>query len=180
MKITVISGTNRPQSQTLRISNIFKKHYQEAGAQVELLDLQNLPPALFTPQAYALKPVQFEKYSSAVLEADGLAVVTPEYNGSFPGVLKVFIDHLKFPESFDKKPVSFVGLAGGMWGGLRSVEQLEMIFKYRNALTFGERIFLPRVETQLTTQDTWTSELVSQLVKSQVTGFLDFCKKLKK
>ena len=41
----------------------------------------------------------------AVLQAEGLIVVTPEYNGSLPGVLKYFIDMLKFPESFEQRPV---------------------------------------------------------------------------
>ena len=51
-----------------------------------------------------------------VLDAAGLHIITPEYNGSFPGVLKYFIDMLKFPESFVEKPVAFTGEAAGLWG----------------------------------------------------------------
>jgi len=58
-----------------------------------------------------------------VLMAAGLHVVLPEYNGSYPGVLKYFIDMLKFPESFENKPAAFVGVANGQWGALRAVEQ---------------------------------------------------------
>lgn len=104
-----------------------------------------MPAEIFTPEAYADKPAKFEPFVRAVLEASGLVVVTPEYNGSFPGALKLFIDHLKFPESFEKRPVCFVGLAAGVWGALRSVEQLQAVFGYRNAYVFPKRVFMPGV-----------------------------------
>lgn len=114
--ITLISGTNRPASNTRKVTAVIEGIYR---------DLHDLPLELFAPGAYAEKPAAFAPFAQGVLEASGLVVVTPEYNGSMPGVLKVFIDHLKFPESFEGKPVCFVGLAAGMWGALRGVEQLQ-------------------------------------------------------
>lgn len=178
--ICLISGTNRPQSQTLRVTRLLEKRYKALGVATQLLDLNALPPEIFLPGAYSEKPASFAPYTDTVLKADGLVVVTPEYNGSFPGVLKLFIDMLKFPESFEKKPVAFVGLAAGMWGALRSVEQLEGIFKYRNAFLFNERVFLPRVETQLNPDDTFTQALTGQLVESQVKNFVAFVDQVKK
>jgi NAD(P)H-dependent FMN reductase len=178
--ILLIAGTFRPDSQTLRVTRILEKLYRAQGADAQVLDLQDLPPEIFRPDAYATKPASFQPFSDAVLKADGLVIVTPEYNGGFPGVLKHFIDMLKFPESFDKKPVAFVGVAAGMWGALRPVEQLEAVFKYRNALTYGERIFLPRVETQINADGTFTQPLTTQLVDSQVKGFIRFVDAVKK
>ena len=56
---------------------------------------------------------------------------------------------LKFPESFEKRPVCFTGLGAGIWGALRPVEQLQAIFGYRNAYLFPERVF-PVSYTHLT------------------------------
>ncbi|MEO5667356.1 MAG: NAD(P)H-dependent oxidoreductase [Bdellovibrionota bacterium] len=179
--ICLIAGTNRPHSQTLRVTRLFERLYKAQGVETQILDLNTLPAELFRPEAYADKPASFAHFSESVLKADGLVIVTPEYNGGFPGVLKLFIDMLKFPESFEKKPVAFVGLAAGMWGALRPVEQLEAIFKYRNAFLFNERIFLPRVETQLTADDHFTQALTGQLADQQVKNFIGFvesCKKL--
>jgi chromate reductase len=178
--ICLIAGTNRPQSQTLRVTRILEKRYKALGVATQVLDLNGLPSDIFLPSAYAEKPQSFAPYSDAVLKADGLVVVTPEYNGSFPGVLKLFIDMLKFPESFERKPVAFVGLAAGMWGALRSVEQLEGIFKYRNAFLFNERVFLPRVETQLNADDSFTQALTGLLVESQVKNFVSYVEQVKK
>lgn len=177
-KITIISGTNRNGSQTLRVSTRLAQKYQVLGAQVNVLDLCKLPAEIFTPEAYSQKPAEFEPFSKAVLESDGLVVVTPEYNGSFPGVLKLFIDHLKFPESFEKRPVAFVGLAAGMWGALRSVEQLQLIFAYRNGFLFNERVFIPRVDSQIDENGEAKESLLRGLIDSQVKNFLEYVKSL--
>lgn len=177
--ICLISGTNRPSSNTLRVTKMYESLYKKLGVETRLLDLNHLPLELFSPKAYAEKPAAFGEFSSTVLLADGLHVFTPEYNGSFPGVLKCFIDHLKFPESFERKPVAFTGLAAGMWGALRSVEQLEAIFKYRNAYLYNERVFLPRVETQINDEGQFTQDLTRSLVDSQISGFISFTKNLK-
>ena len=52
---------------------------------------------------------------------------------------------LPFPESFERRPVCFIGLSAGIWGALRPVEQLQAIFGYRNALIFPERVFMPGI-----------------------------------
>ena len=113
-----------------------------------------------------------------MLAAKGLHVFTPEYNGGFPGVLKYFIDLLPFPESFENKPVAFTGLAAGMWGALRPVEQLEGVFKYRNAFMFNERVFLPKVHEQIDEAGTFTQDFTKGLIDSQIKNFALFTQKV--
>ena len=144
----------------------------------ELLDLAGLPPEIFLPAAYAQKPAAFKKFTDAVLTADGLVIVTPEYNGSFPGVLKYFIDLLPFPESFAHRPVCFVGLAAGVWGALRSVEQLQAIFGYRNAHIFPERVFMPGVGKLLDEAGKFTDAEMEKRLAKQAAGFVSFVEKL--
>src|SRR5215510_12363581 len=143
--ITLLVGTNRPQSNTRKVARHVEEIYAELNVPIHVLDLAQLPPEIFSPSSYAQKPKSFEPFAEAILHADGLHVVSPEYNGSVPGVLKYFIDMLKFPESFMRRPVCFVGLSAGTWGALRPVEQLQAIFSYRNAHIFPERVFLPGI-----------------------------------
>jgi len=149
--------------------------HEEGGAQVTLLDLRDLPHALLDAEAYATKPPAFAPFADAVLAADGLHLLTPEYNGGVPGALKLFIDHLKFPASFEKRPVAFVGLSAGRWGALRPVEQLQGIFGYRNAFVFPERVFVPGVEQALGPDDWPSDPLTARLLRQQVSGFQAFC-----
>ena len=108
------------------------------------------------------------------MKADGLVFVIPEYNGSFPGILKVFIDYLPFPEAFEKMPMAFIGEAAGAFGGLRSVEQFQMIANYRNALQFPERVFISRVTQEFDPEDGIEDDFKQKLLLSQVNNFIKF------
>ncbi len=145
--IEIIAGTNRPGSNTLRLSKVIAELYREQGERVRILSLEEMPPEIFASSSYADKPASFQHLNDRILQADGLHIVVPEYNGSFPGVLKYFIDMLKFPESFEHRPVAFTGLSAGMWGAFRAVEQLQMIFSYRNAYILPERVWIPGINS---------------------------------
>ena len=177
--MTLVVGTNRPGSNSRKVAAHIEEIYRELKTPLRVLDLAELPPEIFLPTAYAEKPAAFAPFADAVLQSSGLIIVTPEYNGSMPGVLKYFIDMLKFPESFERRPVCFVGLAAGIWGALRSVEQLQTIFGYRNAYLFPERVFMPRINQSLDAQGRITdAELLARL-RAQQQGFVEFVRKLK-
>jgi NAD(P)H-dependent FMN reductase len=92
--------------------------------------------------------------------------------------LKYFIDMLKFPESFARKPVCFTGLSAGDWGALRAVEQLQTIFLYRKAYLFPERVLIPLIGTLLTTEGRLGDDKTLGELRAQAAGFLGFVKKL--
>ena len=114
--INIIVGTNREGSFSLVAAQDISAIYTDLGIENQLLLLSDLLPETFSPQAYADKPECVVEMTHEVLKSSGLAVVTPEYNGSMPGALKLFIDLLPFPESFEGRAVSFVGLSAGHFG----------------------------------------------------------------
>ena len=175
MRITIIAGTNRKKSRTLQLTQYVHSCYAALGVDVTLLDLSTLPPSIFTPEAYGNKPSEFESFSDAVLSANGLVTVTPEYNGSFPGVLKLFIDMLPFPESFEGRPVAFIGLSSGRYGALRSVEQLQMIFGYRNAHIFPKRLFIPSIHSEIQPDGSLATAGYNDRINAQASEFVEFC-----
>ena len=176
--ITLIVGTNRPGSNTRKVAGQVEEIYAQLNAPLHVLDLAQLPPEIFSPASYAEKPKSFAPFADAVVKSSGLIIVAPEYNGGMPGVLKYFIDMLKFPESFQKRPVCFIGVAAGIWGALRPIEQLQHIFGYRNAFIYPERVFLPQVNSLLDAQGRLNDpELIGRL-KAQAEGFIDFVKRL--
>ncbi|MGA2030139.1 MAG: NAD(P)H-dependent oxidoreductase [Verrucomicrobiota bacterium] len=95
--ITLIVGTNRPGSNTRKVASQLEEFYAELKVPFHILDLAKLTPKIFSPTSYAEKPKSFQPFATAILQSTGLHVITPEYNGSMPGVLKYFIDMLKFP-----------------------------------------------------------------------------------
>ncbi len=177
--ITIISGTNREGSKTLKLAHRVAAIYSELEAEVELIDLRELPGGLLNPGSYGTKPVEFEPTIERILKSDGLVLVIPEYNGSFPGVLKLFVDHLPFPESFDRRPACYIGLSAGRYGGLRPVEQMQQVFGYRNAFNYPVRVFIPGAGTVIAEGGAIADEEVETRLREQAAGFLTFTRQLR-
>jgi chromate reductase len=177
--MTLLVGTNRPGSNTRKVAAQIETIYAGLKTPLRVIDLAQLPPEIFLASSYAEKPKSFQPFSDAVLQASGLHVVTPEYNGGIPGVLKYFIDMLEFPESFERRPVCFTGLAAGIWGALRPVEQLQAIFGYRNAYLYPERVFLPGIGKLLDANGRLTNPDLLERLKGQAEGFVGFTERLK-
>lgn len=173
----IISGTDRAGSNSLQVALLIQKFYQQLGEKTEVIDLAKLNLFSTGPQ-YGQSEMTGPLHSwiQQIGESEGLIVVCPEYNGSMPGALKYFIDHWKFPESFEFRPVCFVGL-GGMFGGLRPVEHLQQVFGYRNAFIYPERVFLMNVWKILKDGDI-TEPVAKNLLMQQTKGFQAFCNAL--
>jgi len=178
--ILIISGTNRPSSNTLKVSNVVLDYYHRVNEKAELLSLEAVPPEIFEPSSYATKPPRMLELQQLVLRAGGLHIVMPEYNGSFPGVLKYFIDMLKFPDSFISKPVAFVGVASGIWGGIRPVEHLSQVFGYRSAHQYPDRVFIPGVAKKFDATGRFTDDAVALRLEKQCIGFAAYVRHIHK
>lgn len=179
--ITIISGTDRNNSNTLKISHIVKVLIEQLGEKIQFIDLARLPEGTFSSKNYDAAPASFAEYQRMILETDGLLTIVPEYNGSFPGALKYFIDLLKFPESLYRKPAAFIGISSGQFAGVRAVEQLEMIFNYREANLFGQRVFMSKITEKLSADGLKiTDPFIEKLLPQMISGFLTFSKKLSK
>ena len=177
--LTLIIGTNRPDANSRKIGRHIEGIYASMEEPVRVLDLADLPAGIFDPGAYAEKPEAFSAFTDAVLNATGLHVVTPEYNGGFPGVLKYFIDMLPFPESFEARPVAFTGVAAGQFGALRPVEQLQQIFGYRNAYLYPRRVFIMGVDSILDGDGKITDADIEKRLRGQAEGFAAFARRFR-
>lgn len=177
--IVVISGSNRPASNTRKVAALAEEILTEAGVDVRLLDLAELPPELLAPSSYTDPPAAFSPFQDAILAASGVVTIVPEYNGSFPGVLKLFIDVLRFPESLVDKPAAFIGLSSGRWGGVRAVEHLEMVYQHRQAHLYGRRCFLPGIERALDPAGRLVDSGDEARLRTAVAGFAEFVGRLR-
>ncbi|MES3038435.1 MAG: NADPH-dependent FMN reductase [Bdellovibrionota bacterium] len=179
MKLILV-GTDRKGSNSRKVGDYVKALYDKTGEQTVLLDLTDidLMKELSGPHyGKPTTPVRIQTALNLFNQADGVVVITPEYNGSIPGALKYYIDHLKYPESFEYRPICYIGL-GGMFGGLRSVEHLQQIFGFRNGYQFPLRVFIMNV-WKVWTDAGPSDPLIATLLQQQTEGFINFCKALK-
>jgi NAD(P)H-dependent FMN reductase len=99
---------------------------------VDVLDLAHLP-------------IPGEGFTASIGAADAVVVVTPEYNHSFPGPLKIAIDSVR--REWFAKPIAFVSY-GGISGGLRAVEPLRGVFAELHAVTIRETVSFAMARSQ--------------------------------
>lgn len=82
----------------------------------------------------------FPDWRDAIVNADGLVIVTPEYNHGYPGSLKAVLDLLL--REYIHKAVAFVGVSAGPWGGVRVIEAMvPMVRELGLAVTFSDLNF---------------------------------------
>lgn len=170
----IIAGTDRVDSNTFKLSKFIQGIYKNLGEDVEVIDLVEVKDHLHCGPHYGAENTGLKPYIDKILQSEGLIVVCPEYNGSMPGILKYFIDHLKFPESFEYRPVCFIGLSAGMFGGLRPVEHLQQIFGYRNAYVFPERVFIMMSHNVIDKVGQVTDDKIKALLEKQASNFRKF------
>ena len=110
---------------------------------------------------------QFPEWRDAIVRADGLVIVAPEYNHGYPGALKAVLDLLL--KEYIHKTVAFVGVSAGPWGGTRVIEALvPMVRELGLAVTFADLNF-PKVESVFDEQ----GKLLDLAFEKRAAGFLD-------
>lgn len=130
--ITIVVGTNRKYSLTAKVAQYYTQLLHKHGSESQVLTLADLPPDFIFSALYENRGnnPMFNRLKDMMETSKKYVFIVPEYNGSFPGVLKAFIDGLKFPEAFSGKKCALVGLSKGPQGGVLALSHLTDIFHY--------------------------------------------------
>ena len=110
---------------------------------------------------------RFPEWRDAIVKADGLVIVSPEYNHGYPGVLKAVLDLLL--KEYIHKAVAFVGVSSGPWGGTRVIEAMvPMVRELGLAVIFTDLNF-PKVQRTFDTE----GRLLDPAFEKRAQDFLD-------
>jgi NAD(P)H-dependent FMN reductase len=176
--IVQLVATNRPGSNTAKVAAHVAEIYAAKGSPLHIVDLHKLPPEIFAPTSYAEKPASFAPFQDALTNASGVVIVTPEYNGGFPGVFKYFVDMLKFPETFAGKPFAFVGLSAGTGGAIRPVEQFSTLVNYLRGILYPGTVNIPGIHGHLDESNRLKTPDIIARIEKQAEGFIPFMEKV--
>jgi len=172
--ITIISGTNRLNSSTLKLSKYYQKQFAKLGAGTTLFSLEDLPPNLIVSDLYGARSEAFNKIMAAIERSEKLVFVIPEYNGSFPGVLKTFLDATKYPDSFQGKKVALVGLSSGKYGNIRGIEHFTGVCHYMQMHVLPLKIHIPYIRQEINEQGDLFKEETVLFTQMQIEEFIRF------
>ena len=106
--------------------------------------------------------------------SDRVVIFVPEYNGSFPGVLKAFIDGLPYPGGLRGKKAALVGLSDGPTGAGPALSHLTDVLMYLGTAVLPQRVRLPFISQDLDPELGLRQELSRQLLREQATALLGF------
>ncbi len=141
-----MSGSLREGSFTNRAVEIVLAGAREVGAQTRMLNLNDYD-LKFLDVEMNEPPPNVLRLREDVKAAHGIILGTPEYHGSFSGVLKHALDLMGF-EEFEGKLVGLVGVAGGRVGAINSLNSLRTVGRSLHAWVVPEHVSIPEVWQQ--------------------------------
>jgi Predicted flavoprotein len=166
LNIPVLLGTNRKQRNSVFVAKwLVSEMEKRPEIRTRLFDVAEfaLP---HDDYGQGLKD-SFPEWRDAIIAADGLVIVTPEYNHGYPGILKAVLDLLL--REYVHKSVAFVGVSAGPWGGTRVIEAMLPVARELGlAVTFTDLNF-PFVQKTFDQQ----GKLLDNAFESRVADFLD-------
>lgn len=132
--IAVISGSNRRDNATRPFAELVTDLLAERAEASTLLDLEHLPGDILHADMYAPNDHPFLAAAESTLKsADKWVFVFPEYNGSFPGALKLFVDALSvrdYAGIFSGKTAACIGTASGRSGNIRGIDHFSAVLMH--------------------------------------------------
>jgi len=143
IKVVGIAGSIRKGSYTKMAVDLALQGSKEAGANTKLIDLQDYELIFCDGKEDETNyPEDVFRLRSDVRKAQGIILGTPEYHGSFSGVLKNTLDLMGFDE-FEGKMVGVVSVSGGMMGGLEAASSLRNICRALHSWVIPEQTVIP-------------------------------------
>ncbi len=170
----IVSATNRLNSNTLIVSKYYQKILKQKGVDAQILSLTDLPDNLIISDLYKKRSEAFLRFQEMITKADKIIFVIPEYNGSFPGVLKVFIDACDFPHSFFGKKAALVGHSSGKYGNIRGIDHFTGICHYIGLDVLPLKIHLTYISKELNENGDLTHEDSIKYCHEQIDKFIKF------
>lgn len=147
MKTAILAGSIRKGRQSHKVAIFFKTKLEEKGIEVDLIDLNEHPLPLFGAGANAHDNYEdnIKNISNRLHDTDALIFVTPEYHGSFSGVIKNAIDH--FWAEFQRKPIAVATASAGRMGGINASTQLQHVILSIGAYPLPLKFLVPEIQT---------------------------------
>lgn len=165
--MTIISCTNRQDSMTLKVAPLY---YDILSAKTDNVRLLSLLGKNVYERNDELKKIEAEY----LIPAEKIVFVMPEYNGSFPGVLKLMMDNSDIKKCWWHKKAMLVGVADGRGGNLRGIEHMTNILHYLKMHVLYNKMPLSRINDEISPLGEWLKPGTLKAINEQIDEFIKF------
>ena len=170
--ITIISGTHRPNSNSLKTAKAYSHLMDEMGVDNQVLDLEKLPRQFMWDDMFGNKTDEGQALISKYIDsADRLLIVVPEYNGSYPGIVKLLFDAIDPAKMLGKK-AALTGIASGIFGNQRGLDDLTMVLHHVKVDVVPWKVLIPAIYAAFDENGDFNDEKLLDRVKHQLESLL--------
>ncbi|MCD6068052.1 MAG: NADPH-dependent reductase [Bacteroidetes bacterium] len=172
--ITIISGTNRPGSNTIKIAKHCEELLNGMGIPTLFYSLEDVPENLAFSEMFGKRSPGFEQMIHTYVDSSNkFLFVVPEYNGSYPGILKTFLDSVH-PNHWNFKKAGLIGVSDGRAGNLRGIEQLTLVFNYLKMTVFYNKLPISSIKKLLDENGKLSDEHTEKALEAYLKSFGEF------
>ncbi len=165
--ITIISGSCREDNNTKKVALEYQRMLLEKGIDPALLSLDEIE--------VVYRDKQFERMERDFLvPASKFIIVMPEYNGSYPGILKLMIDNTDIKKAWWNKKALLTGVATGRAGNLRGMEHLTGSLLHMKIYVHPNRLPISMVDKLMDEDNRFTDKGTIAAIHTQLDEFLTF------
>lgn len=173
--MTIVAATNRPLSKTLLVAKIYKDKLEQKGQEVALCTLEDIPADIIHKEMYGKPTPAFDAFQQKYLiPTQKFLFIIPEYNGGFPGILKLMIDASDIPNAYHGKKAMLAGVASGRAGNLRGMDHLTGILNYLQITVLPNKLPISRIETLVGDNDKLIDSETLKAIEAQCEQFINF------
>lgn len=165
--ITIISGTNRKNSNTNKIAKEYQCILQEKGIETGLFSLEGLDLVHYND---AFRKIEEE----VIIPTTHFIIVSPEYNGSFPGILKMLFDTSRSHEIWYHKKALLTGVASGRAGNLRGMDHLADVLNFLKITVHPNKLPISMINKIISPEGKIIDESTSKAINLQVDEFISW------
>lgn len=164
---TIISATNRQGSHTEKVSKEYQKILLQKGIKASVVSLQDLDVLHYN--------LQFKKVEDEYLiPAQKFIFIIPEYNGSFPGVLKAMIDISDIKKTWWGKKALLTGVSSGRAGNLRGIDQFSDILNHIKITVHYNKLPISGIDAVMDENGVITNKTTLLVIQQQLDDFIKF------
>jgi azobenzene reductase len=146
MQIVILLGSVRAGRQTYKITDYLETQLaQQPGVDVNQIDLRTAQLPIFHERWQKQDEPQAEllRLSQLLTSADAIIFASPEYHGSYTGVLKNAIDHYR--QEFSRKPIGVVATGAGRFGGINASTEMQRLILSIGGFPMPYKLLVPNI-----------------------------------
>ena len=163
---TIISGTNRSGSHTEKVVKIYEAILKEKGIDAQVFSLVDVDVLHRNPGFSSLE-------NEFLVPAQKFIFIIPEYNGTFPGVLKAMIDISDVKRVWWNKKALLTGVSTGRAGNLRGMDQMTGILNHMKVHVHPDKLPISSIDKIMDENGNFTNNTL-QAIEQQLTEFINF------